>query len=206
MIVKVETLKEWENVIRLALSKGFRWESFEPSLENKINSYLFKAVKGSHEVPVYVRLGKTEKNILANVIGWGKDEVVLTADEYLSTTVYKVTPQEFKLLNIIKEHDGQTLLRAISENWRWLQNLHAIGTKSLLKWFADEPNVNIEVGQSKYILQTRNDAGSVVYYADNFGVPSYVYVKEAANKFDTEEEAKAKEGDIWRAVIYDGEE
>lgn len=202
MIVKVETLKEWENVIRLALSKGFRWESFEPALANKINPHLFETVKGSREVPVYVRLGKTEKNILANVIGWGKDEVVLTADEYLSTIVYKVTPQEFKLLNIIKEHDGQTLLRAISENWRWLQNLHAIGTSALLKWFANDPNVNIEAEQPKYILWSRDD-DRIVYYAKGHGVPTYVRSQSEAHKFDTEEEAEQTKNNFWTVMVDD---
>lgn len=202
MIVKVRNLKEWEDVIRLALFSGNNWDNFDQAKDGEINSQLYLKVVNT---PVYVKLDNGR--IIYDVFSTPGAKVI-SAEEYLSSRnfVYKVTPQEFKLLNIIKEHDGQTLLRAISENWRWLQNLHAIGTKALLKWFADDPNVNIEVGQSKYILQTRNDAGSVVYYADNFGVPSYVYVKEVAKKFDTEEEAKAQEGDIWRVVIYDGEE
>lgn len=201
MIVKVETLKEWNDVVSLALSRGFTWFNFNESYRDKVNSDIFPYHNAHGRNPLYITLNNG--NIFARAFIENGEESVTTA-EYLNSYIYTVSQKDYERLNLIKNHADGTLLSYIGEHWVWLQNLQAIGTKALLKWFADDEHIKIVPESAKYVLWTKDDNGRTVYYNTIHGVPTFDREQKNAVKFDTEEQAEQAANDFWTVGEYNG--
>ena len=201
MIVKVETLKEWNDVVSLALSRGYSWLNYDGEFEHEVNSqvYIRNINQGFSEMFISFRNRKINSYLFNS-----KSKETISADEYLANYIYTVSQKDYERLNLIKNHADGTLLSYIGEHWNWLQNLQAIGTKALLKWFADDEHIKIVPESAKYVLWTKDDNGRTVYYNTIHGVPTFDREQKNAVKFDTEEQAEQSANNFWTVGEYNG--
>ncbi|WP_273948099.1 hypothetical protein [Leuconostoc mesenteroides] len=105
--------------------------------------------------------------------------------------VYEVSQSVFDKLQMIKAHEGTSLIEAITFNAQFIKSIK-IGNKAVLRYLADDPAIEFKVKEQLYRLSRIDDAGDKVYMTFSFGTPEWTILEKFAFTAPLEEIKKWK--------------
>ena len=143
--VHVTTLEQWKSVLDVWFKNGYSWYSGD---QKNRKSY-FK--EGVREL-----LLDEDNNILILTPGERepisyKDFMAQQKEGNKMATVYEVSQPVFDKLQMIKAHEGVSLIEAITFNAQFIKSI-AVGNKAILRYLSDDPAIEFKVKEQLYRL------------------------------------------------------
>lgn len=191
-VVHVTTIEEWKSVLDVWFKRGYTWVSVRKEYSENVFEhgarYLF----------------------LNNYISYGSDDYYhgpyIEYSEFMAQQkednkmekVYEVSQAVFDKLQMIKAHEGMSLIEAVTFNAQFIQST-AVGNKAILRYLADDPAIEFKPKEQLYRLWRINNADNKVYMKFNLGTPDWTLYEESAFTAPLEEIKK------WLTPVWDWE-
>lgn len=189
-VVHVTTLEQWKSVLDVWFEQGYEWNSGD-------KEYLEQYFRNGNR---YLSLDH-DNNILKSKLE--RDDII-EYSEFMAqqkednkmATVYEVSQPVFDKLQMIKAHEGMSLIEAITFNAQFIKSI-AVGNKAIIRYLSDDPAIEFKVKEQLYRLWRIDDSGDTVYMKFSYGTPDWAMIKENAFTAPLEEIKK------WQTPAWD---
>lgn len=193
-VVHVTTLEQWKSVLDVWYKQRYDWpfggrEYSENTFENG-GRFLFL-----DDYITYSRNNPNSKPFIEY-----SDFMAQNKEDNKMAKVYEVSQSVFDKLQMIKAHEGTSLIGAITFNAQFIRSI-AVGNKAILRYLSDDPAIEFKAKEQLYRLWRVDNVGDRVYM--NFtssGNPVWAMSKDVAFTAPLEEIKK------WQTPAWEIEE
>ena len=161
-VVHVTTLEQWKSVLDVWFKQGYEW----PLGDREYNENTFENGGRFLFLDNYITYSKTNPNSKPFIEY--SDFVAQNKDDNKMATVYEVSQSVFDKLQMIKAHEGTSLIGAITFNAQLIKSIN-VGKKAILRYLADDPEIEFKVKEPLYRLLAIDKNGHKTYF-DNYSL------------------------------------
>lgn len=180
-VVHVTTLEQWKSVLDVWFKQGHKWVTGD----TKYSENLFVGYKYLAFDDYIFCTSEDDKSIeYSEFMAQQKEDKEMA-------TVYEVSQSVFDELQMIKSHEGTSLIGAITLNAQLIKSIE-VGNKAILRYLADDPAIEFKVKEQLYRLWRIDDDCDRVYMRFEHGTPSWTTPKKYAFTAPIEEIKKWK--------------
>ena len=167
-VVHVTTLEEWKSVLDVWFEQGYSWYSGDKThMENYFKDGTRELLLDKDNDIVIPIPGKREPITYSEFMAQQKGDNKMA-------TVYEVSQSVFDELQMIKAHEGMSLIKAIVIHAPFIKFIE-VGNKAILRYLADDPAIVFKVKEPLYRLWRVDDTGNRVYMLFRFGTPDWTH-------------------------------
>lgn len=190
-VVHVTTLEQWKSVLDVWFKQGYTWNSggkeYSESTFKFGGEYLF--------LDNYITCGMSNQ-YSGTYIEYAEFMAQQKEDNKMAK-VYEVSQLVFDKLQMIKAHEGGSLVEAITFNAQFIKSIE-VGNKAILRYLADDPAIKFKPKEQLYRLWRLDNDGDLVYmtFVDT-GTPDWTVHEDYAFTAPLEEIKK------WQTPAWD---
>lgn len=178
-VVHVTTLEQWKSVLDVWFKQGYTWNTGD-------TEYSYHLFAGHKYLAFDDYIYCTDE--VGKSIEYSEFMAQQKEDNKMAM-VYEVSQSVFDELQRIKDHEGTSLIGAITLNAQLIKSIE-VGNKAILRYLADDPAIEFKVKEPFYRLWRIDTDGDRVYMKFSYGTPAYVSNKDHAFTASLEEITK----------------
>lgn len=171
-VVHVTTLEQWKSVLDVWFKQGYEWFSSGNTYAEK-----FFEQNGANQVGLvdygfkYIVCWINNDYDGDNLIEYS-EFIPQQKEDNKMAKVYEVSQSVFDKLQMIKAHEGMSLIEAVTFNAQFIKSIN-VGNKAILRYLADDPAIGFKVKKQLYRLWRIDEGDSKVYMKFLFGTPDW---------------------------------
>ncbi|MDM7646811.1 hypothetical protein QUE93_07255 [Leuconostoc falkenbergense] len=192
-VVHVTTLEQWKSVLDVWFKQGYEWVT---------GGKKYKEEYFTEEYTRYLNLfgtdiSKTSIRLPSEFIEYSEFMEQQKGDKKMAM-VYEVSQSVFDELQMIKAHEGTSLIGAITWNAQFIKSIE-VGNKAILRYLADDPAIEFKVKEPLYRLWRADGDDRIYMRLNDFGTPIWTAHKDNTFTAPLEEIKK------WKTPAWDVE-